>query len=128
MQSLIGVAIAHNEEQEKSTKKDPPVSLVVCPSTLVGHWMNEMEKMFPEGKCFRPLLYVGPAKKRKAAWKSGMRNCNVVVTSYSVLRTDIDVLADKTWLCTILDEGHLLKNPKSGALEIFVLSLLALRT
>jgi len=37
-----------------------------------------------------------------------------VVTSYSVLRSDVKQLASKSWIYCILDEGHLLKNPKTA--------------
>eukprot|EP00585_Thalassiosira_rotula_P006925 CAMPEP_0196148030 /NCGR_PEP_ID=MMETSP0910-20130528/26847_1 /TAXON_ID=49265 /ORGANISM="Thalassiosira rotula, Strain GSO102" /LENGTH=587 /DNA_ID=CAMNT_0041410623 /DNA_START=72 /DNA_END=1836 /DNA_ORIENTATION=- len=39
---------------------------------------------------------------------------SIVVTSYSVLRSDINLLEDILWDWCILDEGHLLKNPKTS--------------
>jgi len=39
---------------------------------------------------------------------------NLVVTNYAILRNDIDQLSRIKWNYCILDEGHLLKNPKTA--------------
>ena len=39
---------------------------------------------------------------------------NAIITSYSVLRNDVAFLTQHPYLCVILDEGHLLKNPKTA--------------
>jgi len=110
LQALIGIAIAHSELDLDR----PPVSLVVCPSTVVGHWMNEIQRYFPGGEVFSPLKYTGPLNKRKDMLREQLCGCNIVLTSYSVLRNDIDVLSSLSWVYCVLDEGHLLKNPKSA--------------
>lgn len=39
---------------------------------------------------------------------------NIVVVSYATLRREVKVLSKAQWHYCILDEGHLLKNPKTG--------------
>jgi SNF2-related domain/Domain of unknown function (DUF3535) len=113
LQALVGVALSHTDSAV-NFERSRPLSLVVCPSTLVGHWVSEIEKFFPEKSIFNPLGFAGSTATRKKLWTSKLPDCNIVVTSYSVLRTDADLLAEVDWRFCILDEGHLLKNPKTG--------------
>jgi TATA-binding protein-associated factor len=75
--------------------------------------MREIERFFP-GRVFQALALSGTASQREALWNERLTSSNIVVTNYSVLRSDIDTLATKVWRYCILDEGHLLKNPKTG--------------
>lgn len=112
LQALVAVALTHTDDDNESKNRE--LSLVVCPSSVVGHWMNEIEKFFPRGQIFRPVAVIGTPSQRKASMKAATISCNLVVTSYSVLRSDIEVMAGVNWLYCILDEGHLLRNPKTA--------------
>ena len=113
LQALVGIALAHSNAV--GNVDGALKSLVVCPSTVVGHWMKEAEKYFPLVEhIFKPLMYTGSAKARKAMLEEKFKECNLVVTSYSVLRNDIDALSSISWVYCVLDEGHLLKNPGSA--------------
>ena len=113
LQALVGIALAHSNAV--GNVDGALKSLVVCPSTVVGHWMKEAEKFFPLVEhIFKPLMYTGSAKARKAMLEEKFKECNLVVTSYSVLRNDIDALSSISWVYCVLDEGHLLKNPGSA--------------
>jgi TATA-binding protein-associated factor len=89
-------------------------SLVVCPSTVVGHWVGEIRRFFPRSQVLSPFDFTGPVKVRRQAWDKEGHKHNIVVTSYSVLRADVDLLEKTIWDYCVLDEGHLLKNPKTG--------------
>ncbi|MQL74198.1 hypothetical protein Taro_006573 [Colocasia esculenta] len=86
-------------------------SLIICPSTLVGHWAYEIEK-YVDDLVFKTLQYVGSVQER-----TSLRECfdkyNVIITSYDVVRKDIDHLGKLHWNYCILDEGHIIKNSKS---------------
>ena len=112
LQSLVAVAISHCSDTDECPA--PKRSLVVCPSTVVGHWVGEIRRFFPQSKVLSPFDFTGPAKSRRKAWDKESYNHNIVVTSYSVLRSDVDLLEKTIWDYCILDEGHLLKNPKTG--------------
>lgn len=113
LQALIGIAVAHTELSDDNPLKLAP-SLIVCPSTIVGHWMNEIQRFFPDALFYHPLSYTGPLRKRRALMRNQLNRCNIVVTSYSVLRNDISELSGISWVYCVLDEGHLLKNPNSA--------------
>lgn len=99
------------EHRASNKNEDPPLSLIVCPSTLVGHWAFEIEK-YIDASVITTLQYVGSAPDRISA-----RECfdkhNVIITSYDVVRKDIDYLEQISWNYCILDEGHVIKNAKS---------------
>ncbi|KAK6782737.1 hypothetical protein RDI58_020533 [Solanum bulbocastanum] len=94
-----------------NSSQDLPPSLIICPSTLVGHWVYEIEK-FIDGSLLTTLQYVGSAQERSSL-RSQFNQHNVIVTSYDVIRKDVDHLRQLFWNYCILDEGHIIKNSKS---------------
>lgn len=42
-----------------------------------------------------------------------MKDYSLIVASYEIVRNDIDFLRTITWNYCVLDEGHIIKNPKS---------------
>ena len=42
----------------------------------------------------------------------------MVVLSYETLRSDADWAAGITWLYCVLDEGHMIRNPKSKLAQV----------
>lgn len=97
--------------QSKSSDVAPLPSLVVCPSTLVGHWAFEIEK-FISSDVLNPLQYAGSPQER-VGLRSRFPKHNIIITSYDVLRKDVDVLAQVVWNYCVLDEGHIIKSSKS---------------
>lgn len=47
----------------KAADSSPLPSLVVCPPTLTGHWVDEVEK-FCAKEYLNPLHYMGPPTER----------------------------------------------------------------
>jgi superfamily II DNA or RNA helicase len=83
-------------------------SLVVCPSSLVSNWIAEGEKFFPE---MRLLAIEGP-KRKKVLEKEG-ESADVLVTSYALLRLDVDIWREWGFTTAILDEAQSIKNPEA---------------
>ena len=84
-------------------------SLIVCPPTLSGHWQQEIQTYAPFLTC---LAYVGPPTDRSRL-RGNLEKADIVVTSYDVCRNDVDILAPLNWNYCVLDEGHLIKNPRA---------------
>lgn len=108
----------------KSSSKQLP-SLVICPPTLTGHWVFEVEK-FVDSQYLRALHYTGnPSERnrlkdkvRKEISKSSTLSHNLIVASYDIVRNDIDFFASVTWNYCILDEGHIIKNGKTKLAKV----------
>ncbi|KAI1452107.1 hypothetical protein F4805DRAFT_463124 [Annulohypoxylon moriforme] len=114
LQTLCIVASDHyNREEEFKRTGAPDVrklpSLIVCPPTLSGHWQQEL-------KTFAPFLsviaFVGPPAERRAKAVQ-FASTDIVITSYEVCRNDSEYLEKQSWNYIVLDEGHLIKNPKA---------------
>jgi TATA-binding protein-associated factor len=122
LQALVTIAMTHalikgqSKCGTKIVKQEfTSRSLIVCPSTLVGHWAAEIDKYFPPQSLFTCLGLLGSCSERMELWRNKPNSINIVITSYSVLRSDIDYLEKENWCYCVLDEGHLLKNPNTGA-------------
>lgn len=86
-----------------------PKCIIVAPSTLVSHWLHEMSKYLPKN-LIKALKYVG---KDRDQLRAKVSSCNCVITSYDVVRKDIDWLSGLAFKYCVLDEGHLIKNANS---------------
>lgn len=84
-------------------------SLIVCPPTLTGHWFHEIRKFTSE---LSAVQYVGNANQR-AALRPTLNRYDIVITSYESVRNDIAELGRVNFLYAVLDEGHIIKNPKT---------------
>ena len=114
LQTLCIVASDHHLRAEEFAKTQAVdsrrlSSLIICPPTLSGHWQQEIQTYAPFLSC---LAYVGPASER-IRLRDQVGKTDVVITSYDVCRNDIDVFMPYTWNYCVLDEGHLIKNPKA---------------
>lgn len=110
---LAGDHYLRAQEYTKTQAEDhsPLPSLVVCPPTLTGHWIDEVGK-FCSKEILHPLHYTGPPTER-ARLQHLVKKHNLVVASYDVVRNDIDFFKNIKWNYCILDEGHVIKNGKT---------------
>jgi TATA-binding protein-associated factor len=84
---------------------------VICPPTLTGHWIYEIDQFIGK-EYLNPLHYHGPPTERNKL-KPKLSQHNLVVSSYDIVRNDIDFFSTVTWNYCILDEGHIIKNGKT---------------
>ncbi|WP_141638878.1 DEAD/DEAH box helicase, partial [Anaerophaga thermohalophila] len=78
--------------------------LVVVPTTLLSNWQKELEKFAPE---LSYSLYHGPTRELNT-------DTDVVVSSYGVVRSDIDQLSKIKWQAVVIDEAQNIKNPDAA--------------
>ncbi len=93
---------------EKIEKKGH-ASLIVAPTSLVYNWLSEIEKFTPQLKY---LIIAGNKEEREALIKD-IKEYDVVITSYPLLRRDIDSYKDLSFRICILDEAQHIKNASS---------------
>lgn len=86
-------------------------SLVVCPASLILNWADELDKFAP-GLTY--ALIMGTAKER-AAQIAGSAGRDLWVTSYELLRQDIEQYAPLQFTCCVLDEAQHIKNQSTLA-------------
>jgi superfamily II DNA or RNA helicase len=78
-------------------------TLVVAPTSVVFNWADEARR-------FRPDLEVSTYHGARRAIDP---EADLVLTTYPLLRNDIDELAAITWDTVVLDESQNIKNPDS---------------
>ena len=92
---------------EKESGRAEHPALVVCPTSVATNWCLEAEKFTPELKV---LKLVGP--QRDKLYRK-VKDYDVVVTTFALLRMDIARLRPRTWHTIVLDEAQNIKNPQS---------------
>jgi superfamily II DNA or RNA helicase len=86
----------------------PSPSLVVCPTSVAVNWATEAARFTPD---LRVLVLHGAGRARLSA---AIAESDVVVTTYALLRRDVDGLAAIPFRCVVLDEAQNIKNAESA--------------
>ena len=85
------------------------VTLVVCPASLVYNWLSEVSRFAPS---LDAVAVVGAKSARRRAI-DGAATHDVLVTSYDLMRRDIEDYARVRFSRVVLDEAQYIKNPKA---------------
>ena len=83
------------------------MALVVCPTTLIYNWKNEVQKFAPSLDWH---IHHGSIRSRNI---EELQKHNIIITTYGTLRSDIMVLLKIKFDYVILDESQAIKNPSS---------------
>ncbi len=98
--TLQALTIIQKEIEEGSTLPN----LVVCPTTLVWNWQEEIKKFLPNVSVL--VLY---GNHRRDLFDE-INKAQIVITSYPLLRRDIELYKKKVFNYVILDEAQNIKN------------------
>ena len=94
--------IEHHKNENGKLK-----ALVVCPTTLIYNWENEIRKFTPS---LTHRIHHGSNRTRV---KEELYAHDVMITTYGTLRSDIKLLMNVEFDYVILDESQAIKNPVS---------------
>jgi len=95
----------HNHQNGNATAK---TSLLVMPTSLIYNWEMEAAKFTPDLKVF---IYTGTNRDKNV---EQFQDYDLVLTSYGIVRLDVDILKDYYFNYVILDESQAIKNPDSN--------------
>ncbi|MCK4935053.1 MAG: DEAD/DEAH box helicase, partial [Simkaniaceae bacterium] len=98
LQAIVALTQMH-EKNEGS-------SLVVCPTSLLYNWKEEIAKFNPKLKV---LVVDGMPSQRKKMIVNASKY-DLLVTSYSLLQKDVEFYDSVYFCCVILDEAQHIKN------------------
>lgn len=101
---IIAMLLAQKEEGKKT-------SLIVCPASLIYNWENELEKFSP---VLKKCMIAGTAKERKNLILD-YENYDVLVTSYDLLKRDVNEYSNIQFETQIIDEAQYIKNQSTQA-------------
>ena len=94
--------------QEEHDKGVPNASLLIMPTSLIYNWKRESRKFTPALKIYD---YTGTNREKDISLFEGY---DLVVTSYGIIRRDIEELSAYYFNYVILDESQAIKNPSSN--------------
>ncbi len=97
----IAFILAH-----KNTMNGPV--LVVAPTSLVYNWLEEIRKFAP---VLKAVVVDGTKTLRKTQLEDGMKNADVIITTYNLLKRDIALYEKQQFSYCFLDEAQQIKNP-----------------
>ena len=78
--------------------------LIVTPTGLLTNWQKEIEKFTPNLTSF---IYHGSNREFPD------EEYDIFLTSYGVIRRDVDIFKGKKWFLLIIDEAQNIKNPQA---------------
>ena len=150
--------VAASSERNSPAGGPAPVSLVVCPPSVLHHWEDEANVSFLAPRPLRPMIYQGTPDARKKIRRALVEKSDgpgpkspgiLLIASYDAVRKDAQALVcalrrrrdGAPWpadveekgsgsgdeeadslvpdmgllLYLVMDEGHLVRNPKSAA-------------
>ncbi len=82
-------------------------ALVVCPTTLIYNWENEIRKFTPS------LSFHIHHGGQRSKTKDELMKYDITITTYGTLRSDIKLFISLEFDYVILDESQAIKNPSS---------------
>ena len=89
--------------KEKNLLEDKTV-LIIVPPTLISNWENEIKKFTPDLTYF---IYHGSNRNYP------LENYDIILTSYGIVRLDLDMFLDEEWFICVIDEAQNIKNPNT---------------
>lgn len=101
--TIQALSFLHHLKKEQGTLK----ALVVCPTTLMYNWQNEIKKFTPE---LRYYVHHGGTREKDGI---AAAEIDIIITTYGTLRSDIRQFVEINFDYVVLDESQAIKNPGS---------------
>lgn len=85
--------------------------LIVMPTSLIFSWKREIERFLPEAAV---IVHHGPERPREVA---ALQRSGIILTTYTTLRLDSDLLAQVNCEVLVLDEAQAIKNSRTQTFQ-----------
>jgi hypothetical protein len=108
IQTLAMLQKLREEDEQNNTRS---TSLIIMPTSLIYNWLNEAQKFTPK---LRILAHTGSNRNKDV---SQFINYDVVITTYGIIRVDVNEIQDFYFNYIILDESQNIKNPSSKSFK-----------
>ncbi len=108
------IALLLHERECEGAARDSGIrpTLLVAPTSVLSNWKKEVGKFAPELEC---RIHHGPGRPRDDAdFARSVAGCDLVVTSFNLVRSDKKTLKAVEWRRIVVDEAQNIKNPKSA--------------
>ncbi|PVD51188.1 ATP-dependent helicase [Terrimonas sp.] len=89
------------------TQQPSSKNIIICPSSLIYNWQKEFERFAP---AIQTIVYHGVNRKKEILTEPEHQ---VIITTYSTMRNDVDDIAQQGYGMAVIDESHNIKNPST---------------
>jgi non-specific serine/threonine protein kinase len=103
---LLALLLAERDKR----RRRPGPTLLVCPMSVAGNWQREAERFAPS---LAVAVHHGAERLSGRAFATAARKTDLLITTYSLVARDREMLAKVAWRRVVLDEAQNVKN--SGA-------------
>lgn len=105
------LAMLQKFKEEDEIGKTHSTSLIIMPTSLIYNWLNEAKKFTPKLKI---LAHTGSARNKDV---SRFIQYDIVITTYGIIRVDVNEIQNFYFNYIILDESQNIKNPSSKSFK-----------
>jgi len=105
--TIQALALLAHEKENNNGKLPGPV-LLVCPTSVVTNWQRETQRFAPSLNIYK---HQGPSRFRNHELIKKAGETELFITSYPLVRQDLEELQSIKWHGIILDEAQNIKNP-----------------
>ncbi|TAE70965.1 MAG: DEAD/DEAH box helicase [Bacteroidetes bacterium] len=102
------MTLVHLQAIKEQNQAEKMPSLLVIPTSLIYNWELEAKKFVSDLKVF---VYIGQHRRKSTDY---FHHFDLVITSYGIMRADIEILKKYLFNYVILDESQAIKNPSSN--------------
>jgi SNF2 family DNA or RNA helicase len=95
----------------EAAPKDNRRALIICPASLVYNWKSEVNKFAPQ---LTVKMVVGTAQERIEVIQNA-DNMDILITSYDLIKRDIESYEQINFHSEIIDEAQYIKNSNTQA-------------
>jgi SNF2 family DNA or RNA helicase len=88
-------------KQKEKNSSEPTLHLIIVPPSIVFNWQKEINTFCPH---FKVLEYIGIERK------IDFKDIDIVITTYDIIRRDIEELKKYNFHVIVFDEVQILKN------------------
>ncbi len=97
------------QQRVDEPEEDRP-SLIICPMSVVGNWVKEINRFAP---AFKVMVHHGSDREQLEQFVESANQHDIVITTYALAVRDQVCLLRCYWSNIILDEAQNIKNPST---------------